>query len=394
MSAAAGNLLVLQGGGPTAVINASLFGVIDEALKSQRFAGVLGARFGVDGLIKADFIDLTHLSEAQLSALRRTPGASLASSRRRIEQNDLDTIVSVLKSNDIRALVIIGGNGTLHGAGLISSAVDRAKLACNVIGVPKTIDNDIPHTDRCPGFGSAARYVAQSVRDLGMDVRTLPQPVSIFETMGRNAGWLAGASVLAKLDENHSPHLVCIPERPFDLDRFIGDVDHVVKRIGWAVAVVSDGLKDAHGKPVYETSVTSQRDALGRALAGGVASHLADVVAQKLNVRCRWEKPGLCARASALHVSSQDRDDAELVGREAVGAAVRDQHAQFVSLRPLKDAKDSCELVPLTKLAGGERLIPAEMLTDSDLTVSPLFEKYVRRIVGELVEYPIPLGAR
>jgi 6-phosphofructokinase 1 len=393
MSAASGNLLVLQGGGPTAVFNASLYGVIDETRKSQRYARVLGARFGVEGLINADLIELSNLPEAELTALRRTPGASLASSRRRIDETNLERILATLRQQDIRALIVNGGNGTLHGAHLIASAVDRAKLDCCVIGVPKTIDNDIPHTDRCPGFGSAARFVAQSVRDLGMDVRTLRQPVSIFETMGRNAGWLAGSAVLARTNERDAPHLIYLPERSFELDRFVGDVDRVVKKRGWAVVVVSDGLKDASGKPVFESSAAAQQDALGRALAGGVAGHLADVVAATLHIRCRWEKPGLCARASAVLVSAQDCDDAELVGREAVRAATRDQHGQFVALRPLGDAAAS-EMVPLARLAGGERVIPREMLSDSELPVSGTFEKYVRAVVGELVEYPVPLAER
>ena len=144
-----------------------------------------------------------------------------------------------------------------------------------VIGIPKTIDNDIAQTDRCPGYGSAARYVAQSVRDLGMDVRTLPQPVSIFETMGRSVGWLAGASVLGRMDPAHAPHLVYMPEKAFDLDHFLDDIDDVVTRNGWAVAVVTEGIRTASGKAVFETDYESQRNALGCAVAGGVAAHLA-----------------------------------------------------------------------------------------------------------------------
>ena len=389
---AAGSLLVLQGGGPTAVVNASLFGVIDEA--AGKFSRVLGARSGVEGLIRGDLLELEPDER-----LRHTPGASLGSSRHRMSDEDLNEIVEVLRGNDVRALVIIGGNGSLHGASMIASAVDHAGLATRVIGVPKTIDNDIAGTDRCPGYGSAARYVAQSVRDLGMDVRTLPQPVSIFETMGRNTGWLAGAAALAKssaacgVANQDAPHLIYLPEQPFDLDRFIGDVDRVVTRLGWAIAVVAEGIKSAAGEPIFETAAATQRDAMQRGLPGGVAAFLADAVTRQLKIRCRSEKPGLCGRASAIHVAKQDREDAEVVGRAAVQAALRDEHAKLVALRPL-DSDAATELVPLSTACAAERVIPAEWLNDSDVRVSTAFQKYAGRIIGDLIDYPPPLRER
>jgi 6-phosphofructokinase 1 len=320
-----GNLLVIQGGGPTAVINTTLFGVIDEAM--PRFDRVLGARFGIEGLVRGDLLDLSAVPRREIERLKDSPGASLGSTRHKADASELDRIVGTLRLHDVRALIVIGGNGSLRGAEAIADAVRRERYDCCVVGAPKTIDNDIVGTDRCPGFASAARYIAQAVRDLGMDVRTLPQPVSLFETMGRSVGWLAGASVLAKIDADHAPHLVCLPERPFDVARFLGDIDRVVRKHGWAVAVVTEGLKAADGQPIYENVAASQRDALNRALPGGVASHLANVVTRELKIRCRWEKARLCARASMLHVSEQDRRDAEIVGRAAVRAAIEQRHA-------------------------------------------------------------------
>ena len=295
-----GKLLVLQGGGPTPVVNASLFGVIDEAGRSTKFSGVLGARFGVEGLLKSDFVDLSSIPSSQIAQLRTAPGASLGTTRYQPSEEELSRIRDILRRNDIKSVLLIGGNGSLRGAEAIADAVKDTGVC--VIGIPKTIDNDICSTDRCHGFGSAARYVAQSVRDLGMDVRSLPQPVSIFETMGRSIGWLAAASFLARIDEAHAPHLIYLPERIFDVDRFIGDIDDVVRKRGWAVVVVSEGIRDARG-PVYEAAEASQRDSLDRPLAGGVAAHLATVVSRRLNIRCRWETPGLCGRSSAVHVS-------------------------------------------------------------------------------------------
>jgi 6-phosphofructokinase 1 len=279
---------------------------------------------------------------------------------------------------------------------VIAQVSERIGYELCVVGIPKTIDNDIHGTDRCPGFGSAARYVAQSVRDLGMDVRALPQPVSIYETMGRGVGWLAGASVLAKIDESHAPHLVYLPERPFDVATFLGSIDRIIRLIGWAVAVVPEGLRTTDGRPVYETSQASQRDVLNRALPGGVGAYLAEVVTRELKIRCRSEKPGLCGRASILHASPQDLADAEAVGRAGVRAAIAGGHGQMVSLLPLSGDGRSVvepliELVPLAKAAGGERAVPSEWIDDSDLAVTTEFVEYARQAMGELMDYPVPL---
>ena len=388
----AGNLLVLQGGGPTPVLNASLFGVISEARQHPCFRRILGARFGVAGLLKDDLVDLSSLPQREIERLKTTPGASLGSTRHKLSDADVEQIVGRLRERDVRSLLLIGGNGSMRGADLIAHGAAALGHEMIVIGIPKTIDNDISVTDRCPGFGSAARYVAQSVRDLAMDVQSLPQPVSIYETMGRSTGWLAGASALARTREEDGPHLVYLPERAFDVECFLGALDRVVTKLGWAVVVVTEGLLDATGKPIFESAVAAQRDALDRPLPGGVCVHLAEVVARRLGIRCRWEKPGLCGRASSLHVSPVDRDDSQRVGRAGVRAALAGEHAQMVSLRPLEAPDDkACDLVPLSSVAGGDRRVPAEWLDDPDTAVTADFLRYVRPIVGSLVDYPVPL---
>ena len=387
MSAARDDLLVLQGGGPTPVINASLYGVIDEA---RRLGGgrTLGARRGVSGLLEGDFVDLTDLPSERLQALRGSPGAALGSTRRKLTEGELGRVVERLRDRGVRRLLLIGGNGSLRGAAALAAAAAAAGHDLRVIGVPKAIDTDIPATDRCPGFASAARHAAQSVRDLGMDVRTLPQPVSICETMGRGVGWIAAATVLGKLDADHAPHLIYLPERPFDLKRFFGDVDRVVTRLGWCVAVVNEGLRDSAGRPVYEAADEAGRDALGRAVPGGVAAFLAGGVTRVLKLRCRSEKPGLCGRTSMLHASGQDLRDAELVGRAAVRAAGEGRTGEMVSLLPLGGA-EAYELVPLSA-AAGERALPPHWLDDGDLGVNDAFVNYVRPLVGPLVDYALP----
>ena len=346
----------------------------------------------MEGLVRSDWIDLSSISTSDLERLRLTPGATLGSSRHKPGDSDFEQIVTNLARHNVRALLVIGGNGSLRGAHAIACAADRAGSGLTVIGIPKTIDNDIPNTDRCPGFGSAARYVAQSVRDLGMDLRALPQPVSIYETMGRSIGWLAGASALAKLDERSAPHLVYLPERPFIMDQFLGALDRTVKRLGWAVVVVTEGIKTAEGKPVFEISDATQRDALNRALTGGVGNYLASVVTCELKIRCRCEKPGLCGRASMLHVSEQDLADAELVGRAGVRGALEGRHGHAVSLRPLCDSGAGYEYVPLESMAG-ERPVPSGWLAEPEAGgVTPDFVRYAAPIVGDLVPYLVPLA--
>ena len=395
MSDARSNLLVLQGGGPTPVVNTSLFGVIDEARRSPQVRRVLGARFGVQGLIENNLVDLSSLPTDQFLRLKSTPGAALGSTRVKPSKADFEHIIEVLRDLNVRWLLMIGGNGSLRGADMIGHFADRAGYDMTVIGVPKTIDNDIAMTDRCPGFASAARYVAQSVRDLGMDVRTLPQPVSIFETMGRSVGWLAGASVLGRMDPAHAPHLVYMPEKAFDLDHFLDDIDDVVTRNGWAVAVVTEGIRTASGKAVFETDYESQRDALGRAVAGGVAAHLAAHVTTRLKLRCRWEQPGLVGRTSMLHVAEQDRADAIYVGRAAVraGLAGAHNHRHLLALLPLTDEQSETthKMVPLAHLPH-DRAVPTEWLGDSPAEpVATPFLRYARRLVGELIDFPTPL---
>jgi ATP-dependent phosphofructokinase / diphosphate-dependent phosphofructokinase len=386
-----GNLLVLQGGGPTPVLNASLFGVLDEARRDAQFDKILGARSGVTGLIRNDLVDLTSVALDDLERLRVTPGASLGSTRHRLQENDLAEIMKVLEHRNVRALIIIGGNGSLRGAQLIAEAVTQSGGETCVVGVPKTVDNDIPGTDRCPGFGSAARYAAQAVRDLGIDVRGLPQPVSIFETMGRSTGWIAGATVLGRIDEAHAPHLIYLPERPFVVGDFLNDIDRAVTKHGWAVAVVTEGIKNSDGTLVFENQSAAQRDAMDRAIPGGVASYLAGVVSAQLKIRCRSEQPGLCGRSSALHVSQQDLADAELVGRAGVRAAIEHQHGHWITLRPLSSSGEKYAVVPLANCAGGERVVPQEWLAAPHAGVSSAFIEYVRPIVGKLVDYAIPL---
>jgi 6-phosphofructokinase len=386
------NLMIVQGGGPTPVFNASLASVVAEAIEQPGIGKIFGAWWGMKGLSEADVLELGQMTPAELLALRNSPGAALGSSRYKPSEEDLERCVEHMRRMEIRHLIFMGGNGSMQGAELVREFCRAMKFDVQIMGVPKTIDNDIVATDRCPGFGSAARYVAQSTRDLAMDIRSLPQPVSIFETLGRDVGWLAASSTVGKVDPDDAPHLVYVPEIPFVKEKFLSDLDAVVRRLGWAVVVVSEGARYGDGTPVFEQRMASQNDPLNRPLIGGVAQYLSGVVAENLGIRCRSEKPGLIGRACMALVSAQDQADAELVGREGVRALVAGETDKMVSLLPLGEPA-RFELVPLHAAAVGHRAIPAKWLSDGPLAVNDSFREYVRPLVGELYTYPPVLGA-
>lgn len=387
--------MIVQGGGPTQVLNATLSAIVDEARQTHSFDRVIGACSGTRGLVEGRFADLGGLSKSDLDLLRMSPGAALGSSRYGPSGEDMERILQNLKNNSVHDILFAGGNGTMLGAQRVLHYCNDSGWPLQVIGVPKTIDNDVARTDRCPGYASAARYIAQSTRDLGMDLRSLPQPVSILETMGRSVGWIAAAAAAGKRDEEDAPHLVYIPEIAFDLDRFIAAVDAVVSRLGWAVVVVSEGIRDAAGRPVYQVNDSAQADPLNRPFTGGVGRFLADQIASRLRIRCRCEKPGLLGRSSILHRSSRDVEDAELVGRAAVRGLLSGRSGEMVSLLPLMGGHAGYEFVGLESVAGTERFMPAEWLKadDDKIPLSGLFFEYLRPLIGELVSYHSPISS-
>lgn len=384
------NLLIVHGGGPTAVINCSLYGAVRAAKESLAVGRILGAQGGIEGVLSESFIDIRKQSSAAIEAIKNTPGSALGSCRYKLQENDYPRLLDILIKHNIRYFLYNGGNGAMTAALKIQRAADESNYDLSVIGIPKTIDNDIMHTNRCPGFGSAARYVAQSVRDLGMDIRSLPTPVSIFETMGRDAGWLAGAAALAKTDKDSAPHLIYLPERGVSIDQFVGAIDNQMKTTGWVVAVVSEGLRGEDGKPIFAHSAQGQLDPMGRNLPGDVGAYLAGQVSDKLKLRCRSEKPGLCGRSSMLHVSRQDKKDAEAVGHAAVQVALTGEIGKMVTLLPAARGAEnpSTGLVALSDVAGKEKYVPDEWIDEQRTWVSPEFDDYALSLIGgPLLEY-------
>jgi 6-phosphofructokinase 1 len=382
--------MIVQGGGPTAVFNTSLAAAIDHA-RSSGFGKVYGARFGAAGLSRGDICELSELSAAELTLLRHTPGAALGSSRHKPSEGDLHHQLEILRSLDVHSMLYMGGNGTMHGARLFMDFCASQGYAIEAVGVPKTVDNDLAATDRCPGFASAARYVVQATQELSLDLRSLPQPVTILETMGRSVGWLAAASALAKSDAVSAPQIVLIPEIPFERETFLALVEESVARRGWAVVVTAEGIRNLDGSLVYSIVDPAQQDALKRPLTGGVARYLSEVVARELNMRCRSEAPGLLGRASIAHRSAQDVEDAINVAVAGVEALLHNQSGNMVALTPF-GSTERTRLVPLEQVAGVERTIPTEWLQPGPLAVNENFHRYLLPLIGELPQYAAELS--
>lgn len=389
--ALSGNLIVGQSGGCTAAINSSLVGVIDEAREHPAIRSVLGILHGVEGLLRGDLVDLARESSASLERLRYTPSAALGSCRHRLQEDDLGRIVDLFRRHDVRYFLYIGGNDSADTSHRVSAAAAHQGYDLRVIAVPKTIDNDLPITDHCPGYGSIARFVAQSTRDAGLDTEAMKQydPVKIIEVMGRNAGWVAAASALGKRSDLDAPHMIYTPEVAFDLQRFLRDVGEVHARIGYVVAVISETVRNEDGKVVGSDRPTFV-DPFGHGYFDSPAAYLCRMVSAELGLRARFDKPGTIQRMSMALASQTDLEEAYLAGRMAVRYAVLGRSDQMVVL--VRESGDgyrcTTDSAPLAQVANVEKRLPGEFLSESGNFVTPAFLRYAEPLIGgPLLEY-------
>ena len=319
-----GNLILIHGGGPTAVINASLAGAIRQAKKEPNVDRILAAIGGTGGLMRGQVRDLTDITEEELALLERTPGSAIGTSRDALEEPEYRLLAEKCVELGAKYVLMNGGNGTMDACGKLCRML--AGTDVRVMGIPKTMDNDIAVTDHAPGFGSAARYIAQSVAEVTADVRGLPIHVVVIEASGRNAGWITAASALARQAGVDGPDLIYLPERPFDEAQYLRDVQKLIEEKRGVVVVASEGLKDRDGKPIVEPVFK-----VGRATYfGDVSAHLANLVIKHLGYKARSEKPGLLGRASIALSSDVDRREAILAGEEAVRAACAGENGKMV----------------------------------------------------------------
>ena len=376
------NLLIMHGGGPTAVINSSLYGVITEAKKSSKVDKIYGAIGGSEAILKEKFVDLGLTEEDQLKKLLHTPGSAIGSSRFELEQEDYDKMVKIFKRNNIKYVLLNGGNGTMDTCGKIHKVCREHDIF--VVGIPKTIDNDISMIDHAPGYGSAARFIAAATAEIGADVKSLPIHVSVIEAMGRNAGWIAAASALARKNKNDAPHLIYLPERPFHEEEFLEDVKELYEKLGGVVVVVSEGLTNEAGESIVPPIFRS-----GRAVYyGDVSAHLANLIIQKLGIKARNEKPGLCGRTSIEYQSPVDREEAVWVGREAVKAVLAKETGVMVGINRVPGDKYKIEtsLIPIEEVMMYERVLPKEFINERGNNVTEAFTDWCRPLIGRELE--------
>ena len=377
-----GNVLLVHGGAPTAVINASLYGAVTEAKKYAEVDHIYAAIGGSGAVIREQFLDMKTVSDERLELLLSTPASAIGTSRDHLEPEDYEAIARVIQKHDIKYVFFNGGNGSMDACGKVYKACQALGLTdVRVVGIPKTIDNDIAVTDHAPGFGSAARYIAATVSEVSQDVRALPIHVSVVEAMGRNAGWIAAASALARSGDGDGPDLIYLPERPFVEEEFLADVKALVEKKGGVVVVASEGLTDPEGKPIVEPIFQ-----VGRATYyGDVSAHLANLVIKKLGYKARSEKPGICGRASIAFQSSVDRDEAVIAGAEAVKAAMEGQTGMMIGFERLPGAEYKVKpiRIPIEQVMLTERTMPAEFINERGNDVTDAFVEWCRPLIGE-----------
>lgn len=374
------NLLIMHGGGPTAVINASLFGAVTEARRHPDIHKIYAAKNGTGGLIREELIDLTDLPESRLSLLLQTPGSAIGTSRDEIEPADYERMAAVLEKYHIQYVLMNGGNGTMDTCGKLHRTCRERGNDILVMGIPKTMDNDLAITDHSPGYGSAARFVAQSTKELVADVKGLPIHVVILETSGRNAGWITAASALAADGNGEGPDLIYLPERPFREDQFVEDVDHLLQKKNGIVVVASEGLKDTEGKPIVQPIFQT-----GRATYfGDVGTHLAHVIIKRLGYKARGEKPGLLGRCSVLLQSAVDREEARMAGEYACRAVLEGTTGKMAGFRRLSTDPYQMEpvLIDIDEVMLHEKKVPDEFINARGNGITEAFKDWARPLIG------------
>ena len=382
-----GACIIGQSGGPTSVINASAYGVIRTALDNGSITKVYGAAHGIKGVLDDKLYDMGEEDAYELSLLMNTPSSELGSCRYKMADPDKDDtdyrrILEIFKKYDVRYFFYNGGNDSMDTCDKVSRFMEKSGYECRVIGVPKTIDNDLYNTDHCPGFGSAAKYIATACAEVYKDAHVYDTDmIVIIEIMGRHAGWLAASSALASL-VGCGPDLIYLPERDFDMDDFIARASAIYREKGNCIVAVSEGIHYADGSFVSEAK-TSATDGFGHAQLGGLASLLSAVIKERTGAKVRGIELSLLQRCAAHIASKADVEEAFLAGKVAVESAVAGESGKMVAFkRECADGKYVCvpTLVPLTSVANFEKKVPLEWITEDGAGVK-----------GEFIDYALPL---
>jgi 6-phosphofructokinase len=384
------NLIVGQSGGPTAVINSSLYGVISEALQSSdTIDNIYGMENGIEGFLKGSIIDITHkISNEELEAIKTTPGAYLGSCRYKLPEDLEDEVYSKLftafEKLNIGYFLYIGGNDSMDTVSKLARYADSINSTIRIIGIPKTIDNDLVNTDHTPGYGSAAKFVAYSVREIALDASIYDtKSVTIVEIMGRNAGWLTAASVLARKHENDNPVLIYLPETDFNKEAFISQLNQHLEVTNNLVVCVSEGLHDASGNFVCENETCTEVDNFGHKMLNGCGKYLENLVKNHLNVKVRSIELNVTQRCSSALLSLTDLSEAAIAGKTGVKAALNGATGQMVAFKRISDTpyQLTYELVDVNEICNQEKRIPLELITKQGTDVSNDFISYVQPLI-------------
>jgi len=405
MAELAGNLLVAQSGGPTAVINASLAGVLQEAGRHECIEEIYGGLNGILGILNEELIDINEQKARTIDGLRYTPAAALGTCRYKIDfkkkpeqaARDMDRLFEVFQAHNIRYFFYIGGNDSQDTSHKIHLEAVKRNWDLRVIGVPKTIDNDLPHTDSCPGYGSVIKYNAATVMEIGFDVggmATDDGSVCIVEVMGRAAGWIAAGTALAKRSAACPPHITLLPEVPFREEKFLARVKEVVEQNGYCLVVVGEGLKNEKGEEIGADR--TRVDAFGHPVLSGAAEALGDIVEAKLGTKTRTVKLGYAQRAAAHFASATDANNAYACGVAGVKGAVEGQSGFMVKIVRTTGANGAIQwstgLQPLGDIANVEHFIPRDWIAEDGFLPNEKFFEYARPLIEGEVKFPIDSG--
>jgi ATP-dependent phosphofructokinase / diphosphate-dependent phosphofructokinase len=384
------NAFYAQSGGVTAVINASACGVIETARRHPtRIGKVYAGRHGILGALTEDMIDTGKETKATIAALRYTPGGAFGSARYKLaglEKNraQYERLIDIFRAHDIGYFFYNGGNDSMDTAQKVSEIAVQMDYPIICVGVPKTIDNDLPVTDCCPGFGSAAKYIAVSTKEAALDVASMARTstkVFVLEVMGRHAGWMAAAGGLANEKAGEAPHIILFPEIAFDRATFLAKVKATVEKRGYCVVVVSEGVKDASGKFLAEAG---GKDAFGHAQLGGVGPVVAQMTQEALGYKYHWAVADYLQR-SARHIASQvDVDQAYAVGKAAVELALKGKNAvmPIIVRKSAKPYRWTIGEAPISAIANQEKKVPRNFITEDGFGITPLCRRYLLPLIG------------
>jgi 6-phosphofructokinase len=384
------NAFYAQSGGVTAVINASACGLIETARRHPgRIGRIYAGRHGIIGALTEDMIDVNKESEATIKALRHTPGGAFGSARYKLAGIDknraqYERLIDIFRAHDIGYFFYNGGNDSMDTAQKVSEIAVQLGYPISCIGSPKTVDNDLPLTDCCPGFGSAAKYIAVSTREAALDVASMARTstkVFVLEVMGRHAGWIAAAGGLAADKAGDAPHIILFPEITFDREAFLARVRFSVEKRGYCVVVVSEGVKDADGKFLAEAGT---KDAFGHAQLGGVAPVVAQLTSQAFGYKFHWAVADYLQR-SARHIASKvDVDQAYAVGKAAVEFALQGKNAvmPIIVRKSSKPYRWGIGEAPLHSIANQEKKLPRNFITADGFGITGLCRRYLLPLIG------------